>query len=80
MRTIRDDTIEGMTYRVRLVEDGDGEFAALCPELPGCTSQGETEEAMTNVTEAIRLYLEVREESIAKQGGTLREIELKNVA
>lgn len=70
-----------MTYRVRLIEDEEGGFAAICPELPGCVSQGETEaEAMENVTEAIRLYLAVREELLAQQGGTLREVELKRVA
>lgn len=71
----------GVTYRVRLIEDEEGGFAAICPELPGCVSQGETEaEAMENVTEAIQLYLEVREELLARQGGTLREVELKRVA
>ncbi len=70
-----------MNYRVRLIQDEEGGFAAICPELPGCVSQGDTEEeAMTNVTEAIRLYLEVREELLAEQGGTLRTVELKNVA
>ncbi|MBB6481237.1 type II toxin-antitoxin system HicB family antitoxin [Spirochaeta isovalerica] len=34
-------------------------FSAVCPELPGCTSCGDTEaEAMENVKEAIALYLE----------------------
>ncbi len=34
-------------------------FAAYCPELPGCTSAGDTEEeALTNMREAIILYLE----------------------
>ena len=33
-------------------------YSAVCPELPGCTSAGETEEeARRNVEEAIRLYL-----------------------
>lgn len=70
-----------MTYKVRLIPDEDGGFAAICPELPGCVSQGETEEqALENVEEAIRLYLDVREELLAQQGGTLREVELKKVA
>ena len=34
-------------------------FAAYCPELPGCTSCGDTEaEAIKNIREAIELYLE----------------------
>ncbi len=36
-----------------------GEYAALVPSLPGCTSQGKThEEAMVNVQEAIRGHIE----------------------
>jgi predicted RNase H-like HicB family nuclease len=33
-------------------------FSAVCPELPGCASAGETEEeARLGIEEAIRLYL-----------------------
>lgn len=33
-------------------------YSAVCPELPGCASAGETEaEARKNIEEAIRLYL-----------------------
>lgn len=36
-----------------------GEYAALVPALPGCTSQGKTkDEALTNVREAIRGHIE----------------------
>jgi len=34
-------------------------YAAHCPELPGCSSAGDTEEeALLNAREAIALYLE----------------------
>ncbi len=34
-------------------------YSAVCPELPGCASAGDTEdEARQNIQEAIRLYLE----------------------
>ncbi|MEW5814565.1 MAG: type II toxin-antitoxin system HicB family antitoxin [Spirochaetota bacterium] len=34
-------------------------YSAVCPELPGCTSCGDSEqEAMENIKEAIELYLE----------------------
>ena len=34
-------------------------YSAVCPELPGCTLAGDTEEvAHANLEEAIRLYLE----------------------
>jgi predicted RNase H-like HicB family nuclease len=47
---------------VRVVIEHDGEtdsYSAVCPELPGCASAGDTEEeAMENIKEAIELYLE----------------------
>ncbi|MBI4890708.1 MAG: type II toxin-antitoxin system HicB family antitoxin [Acidobacteria bacterium] len=48
-----------MTFRVVLEYDSEaGSFSAVCPELPGCTSAGETEdEARLGIEEAIRLYL-----------------------
>lgn len=33
-------------------------YSAVCPELPGCATAGDTEEeARRNIEEAIRLYL-----------------------
>jgi predicted RNase H-like HicB family nuclease len=48
-----------MRFRVVLEYDPEAEsFSAVCPELPGCTSAGETEdEARRGIEEAIRLYL-----------------------
>ena len=49
-----------MKWRVILESDPEtGDFAIWCPELPGCTSAGETEEeALENIGEAIELYLQ----------------------
>ena len=49
----------GMTFRVVLEYDPEtGDYSAVCPELPGCASAGETEEeARANIREAIELYL-----------------------
>lgn len=49
-----------MKWRVVLEPDSEtGDWAAWCPELPGCTSAGESEaEALTNIQEAIALYIE----------------------
>jgi Uncharacterized conserved protein len=48
-----------MKWRVILERDEEsGEWAIWGPELPGCTSAGETEdEALANIREAIELYL-----------------------
>ncbi|MEN8218837.1 MAG: type II toxin-antitoxin system HicB family antitoxin [Pseudomonadota bacterium] len=51
-----------MKYKVNLKKTEEG-YAVWCPSLPGCCSQGETqEEALENVKEAIEDYLAVREE------------------
>jgi predicted RNase H-like HicB family nuclease len=52
-----------MTFRVVLDFDPEANsYSAVCPELPGCASAGETEAAArANIEEAIRLYLEPTE-------------------
>jgi predicted RNase H-like HicB family nuclease len=48
-----------MKYRVLIDQDEDGMFVAEVPALPGCISQGITrKEAITNIKEAIAVYLE----------------------
>jgi predicted RNase H-like HicB family nuclease len=46
-------------FRVVLEYDPEAQsYSAVCPELPGCASAGDTEaEARKNIEEAIRLYL-----------------------
>ncbi len=48
-----------MKFRVVLEFDPEAQsYSAVCPELPGCASAGDTEdEARRNIEEAIRLYL-----------------------
>lgn len=47
-----------MKYKVVLRQSEEG-FSVCCPALPGCWSQGKTvEEALLNIREAIREYLE----------------------
>ncbi|MGA2717168.1 MAG: type II toxin-antitoxin system HicB family antitoxin [Bryobacteraceae bacterium] len=48
-----------MKFRVVLEYDPETEsWSAVCPELPGCTSAGVTEEeAQHGIEEAIQLYL-----------------------
>jgi predicted RNase H-like HicB family nuclease len=52
-----------MKFIVTLDRDEDGVWIAECPAVPGCVSQGDTqEEALANIQEAIALCLEVRAE------------------
>ena len=53
-----------MRYKVKLKETEEG-YAVWCAGLPGCWSQGQTEEeALENIKDAIRDYLEVVEEQL----------------
>lgn len=48
-----------MKYRVIIEQDEDGLYVAEVPALPGCISQGKTRsETITNIKEAITVYLE----------------------
>ena len=48
-----------MKYRVLIETDEDGVFIATVPSLPGCVADGPTRsEALTNVKDAIALYVE----------------------
>jgi predicted RNase H-like HicB family nuclease len=50
-------------------------FAVSAPSLPGCWSQGTTqEEALANIGDAIRDYLDAEVEQ--PDGGEIREIEV----
>lgn len=54
-----------MKFRIVIEQDEDGKFAASCPSLPGCWSQGDTrDEAVRNIGDAIEGYLE----SLRKSG------------
>lgn len=58
-----------MKYTV-LIEESEEGFAVSVPGLPGCHSQGETEsEALVNIADAIRDYLEVVNELASASGG-----------
>ena len=63
-----------MKYRIALHKSDEG-FSVSVPGLPGCWSQGETEqEALENVREAIREYLSVVDDQL--RGEETREIEV----
>lgn len=63
-----------MRYRVILEESEEG-FSVSVPGLPGCHSQGRTEqEALQNIADAIAEYLEVVAE--LSRDKTTREVEV----
>ena len=63
-----------MNYKVRLQKSEEG-YSVSCPGLPGCWSQGATEEeALENIQDAIREYLAAVDELV--EGEDVREIEV----
>ena len=63
-----------MKYKVALHESEEG-FSVWVPGLPGCVSQGDTEEeALTNIADAIAEYLSVITSQL--EGAEIREIEV----
>jgi predicted RNase H-like HicB family nuclease len=66
-----------MKFTVSISRDEDGVFIAQCPSLPGCVSQGRTEqEAERNIADAIRQCLAVRSELGLPRTVELREVEV----
>jgi len=63
-----------MYLTVTLEQGEDGYIVVECPSLPGCVSQGRTEEeALANIKEAIELWLEVEAEKITKEAITKKK-------
>jgi predicted RNase H-like HicB family nuclease len=52
-----------MTLKVILEEGADGYIIAECSQIPGCMSQGKTEEeALANIKDAVQACLKVMHE------------------
>ena len=63
-----------MKYKILLQQSEEG-FSVSCPGLPGCWSQGATEqEAIENIRDAIQEYLAAIAESL--KDADVREIEV----
>jgi predicted RNase H-like HicB family nuclease len=57
--------------KIVLEPSEEGGYTVFVPALPGCVSEGETrEEALTNIREAIELYLEPSEAELASAPGS----------
>ncbi len=63
-----------MKYKIVLQHSEEG-YSVSCPALPGCWSQGDTEqEAIQNIQAAIQEYLAAIEDSL--RGSDVREVEV----
>lgn len=63
-----------MKYTVALEKSEEG-FSVSCPGLPGCWSQGETEEeAIDSIKQAIMEYVSAIKETL--DGESIREVEV----
>lgn len=63
-----------MKYKIALRKTDEG-YSVSVPGLPGCWSQGATEEeALENIQDAIKEYLDARDELL--EGSTIREVEI----
>ena len=63
-----------MKYKIALRETDEG-YSVSVPGLPGCWSQGATEEeAIQNIQGAIQEYLAARDELL--EGAVIREVEV----
>jgi len=63
-----------MKYKIALYQSDEG-YSASVPGLPGCWSQGKTEqEALENIKDAIQDYLAVVDENL--KDADVREVEV----
>jgi predicted RNase H-like HicB family nuclease len=66
-----------MKLVITIYQDEDGVYIAECPSIPGCVSQGNSEEeAEKNVRQAIQECLAVRPEKHMPLTVTTREVEV----
>jgi predicted RNase H-like HicB family nuclease len=63
-----------MKYKVAIYRAEEG-ISISVPAFPGCWSEGDTEEALANIQDAIRDYLAALEERL--QDVEIREIDLQ---
>jgi len=67
--------MEARNYHISLKRQHGEGFVARCIELPGCLTEGKTEaEALKNVQDAIKLYLEDVEAEAREQKAKLVQV------
>lgn len=63
-----------MKYRIAIEQTEEG-YSVHVPGLPGCWSQGDTEEeAITNIKDAIADYISARDDLLS--GADIREVDV----
>ena len=66
-----------MKFIVTIERDEDGMYIVECPSIPGCVSQGNSEQgALDNIKDAIRECLAVRSEQGMPITVTTREVDV----
>jgi len=67
-----------MKLKVIFEKSDEGGFTVIVPSLPGCISEGNTEEeALSNIQEAIELYLDpVDDDYLINKDAQIKEISL----
>ena len=67
-------------YIIILEREEDGGYHVFCPALPGCHTQGDTfDEAMENIKDAIKLYIEslkAHQEPIPEEDITIKPLKV----
>jgi predicted RNase H-like HicB family nuclease len=64
-------------FLITILQDEDGTYVAECPTIPGCVSQGQTEEeAVENIKEAIMACIKVRSKEFMDLFIPTREIDI----
>lgn len=69
--------METKSYHVTLKRQKGEGFVVRCLELPGCLSEGRTEhEALKNIQDAIKVYLEDIESEIKEKRAKLIQVKV----
>jgi len=64
-----------MIFKVVLEASDEGGYTVYVPSLPGCISEGDSEEeALSNIKEAIELYLDPIDDDMLQFESSKREI------
>ncbi len=65
------------TYHVTLKRQRGNGYVARCVELSGCLSEGRTkEEALTNIQDAIKVYLEDIDAELRNKKATVVQVQV----